>query len=193
MTTAVAICSQALLMLGDKPISSFDENTDRALVAANLYPTIRNYLLRSHPWNCATKRVVLSPDTSAPAFGFAYRFRQPDDWMRTLQVGQYDTQVMDFRHESGWFLSDEAVFYLRYIWRNEDESTWDALLIHAAVLSMRQVFAYPITASGTLEELVTTVVRNVLKEARAVDGQDQPAETFGDFPLLASRYGGRRF
>lgn len=193
MTTAVSICSQALLMLGDKPIASFDDNTDRALVASNLYPVVRNYLLRAHPWNCATKRIVLSPDTTAPVFGYAYRFRQPDDWIRTLQVGQYDAQMIDYRHESGWFLCDESAFYLRYIWRNEDESTWDALLIHAAVQTMRQVFAYPITSSTSLEELVITVARNVLKEARAVDGQDQPAETFGDFPLMASRYGGRRF
>lgn len=193
MTTAVSICSQALLMLGDKPIASFDDNTDRALVASNLYPVVRNYLLRVHPWNCATKRIVLSPDTTAPVFGYAYRFRQPDDWIRTLQVGQYDAQMIDYRHESGWFLCDEPAFYLRYIWRNEDESTWDALLIHAAVQTMRQVFAYPITSSTSLEELVITVARNVLKEARAIDGQDQPAETFGDFPLMASRYGGRRF
>jgi hypothetical protein len=31
-----------------------------------------------------------------------------------------------------------------------------------------------------------------MKLARAVDGQDDPAQTFGDFPLMAARYGGRR-
>jgi len=29
-----------------------------------------------------------------------------------------------------------------------------------------------------------------MKAARAVDGQDDPPQTFGDFPLMQSRFGG---
>ncbi|KAK6697243.1 hypothetical protein SNK04_014161 [Fusarium graminearum] len=57
---AVTICSNALLSLGAQPISSFDEaggaaQLDRAI--AGLHPQVRKAVLRSHPWNCAIRRV----------------------------------------------------------------------------------------------------------------------------------------
>ncbi|MEK9796979.1 MAG: hypothetical protein VW713_09580, partial [Alphaproteobacteria bacterium] len=85
--SAVSICSNALLLLGDAPISSFDEDNDRTRLVANLYSAKRDRVLRAHPWNCATKREVLSPDATAPAFDWANRFLLPGDWLRTLSVG----------------------------------------------------------------------------------------------------------
>jgi hypothetical protein len=59
---------------GCSPIN-FDEDTDHARLCANLYPTVRNKLLRKHPWNCAVKRVVLSPSAPRPSLGTAISFR----------------------------------------------------------------------------------------------------------------------
>lgn len=92
MSSAVQICSNALLMLGQKPINSLAEDptqatSERELAAANLYPQVRNAVLRAHPWNCATRRVKLTPDSATPAFSWSYQFLKPGDWLRTLQVG----------------------------------------------------------------------------------------------------------
>ena len=48
--SAVSICSNALLLLGDKPIDSFDINNDRTRLVANLYTSKRDKVLRAHPW-----------------------------------------------------------------------------------------------------------------------------------------------
>ena len=61
MTTAVTICSNALLELGADPINSLEEGTKFARLCANLYPSLRDDVLRAHYWKCATKRVTLSP------------------------------------------------------------------------------------------------------------------------------------
>jgi hypothetical protein len=87
LTSAVQICSNALLLLGDNPIDSFDVDNNRTRLVANLYESKRDKVLRSHPWNCATKRVTLSPSAEAPAFDWAYQFPLPSDWLRTLSVG----------------------------------------------------------------------------------------------------------
>ena len=79
MSTAVQVCSNALLTLGQAPINSFEDLSDRQLAAANLYPQIRDGVLRSHPWNCAVKRVVLSPDSQPPAFEWLYAYSLPGD------------------------------------------------------------------------------------------------------------------
>jgi hypothetical protein len=67
MATDVSICSNALLRLGAAPINSFEEadelgsNIQQVRLAGNLWPTVRKAILRAHPWNCATTRVLLSP------------------------------------------------------------------------------------------------------------------------------------
>lgn len=186
MTSAVQICSNALLLLGDNPIDSFDVDNNRTRLVANLYESKRDKVLRSHPWNCATKRVTLSPSTVAPAFDWAYQFPLPDDWLRTLSVG-LEGDSDDYRVEGRMILMDSNVCYLRYIWRNEVEATWDALLIDAMTQVMVAVLAYAVTKSTTKQASEEEIVKRVLKSARAVDGQEDPAESLGDFPLLANR------
>lgn len=184
--SAVSICSNALLLLGDKPIDSFDVNNDRTRLAANLWPQKRDRVLRAHPWNCAVKRVVLSPDTAEPAYGWKYQFALPGDWLRTLNVGAEDS-ADDYAIEGRVILTNTPVCYLRYIFRNEAVSTWDALLIDAMTQVMVAAFTYPVTKSTTKQATEEEIVRRVLKEARAVDGQEGTPETLGDFPLLSNR------
>lgn len=190
MATSVSICSNALLMLGAQPINDLAEDLDRARLAANLYPAVRDDMLRAHPWNCAVKRVVLSPDTTPPAYGYSYQFRLPSDWLRTLSVGDYGAES-DFRSEGRMLLSDEDVLKLRYIFRNENESSWDAMLVQCMTLAMAARMAYAITQSASLEQVRLQELEMALKRARATDGQDDPPETLGDFRLLGSRHGFR--
>jgi hypothetical protein len=184
--SAVSICSNALLLLGDKPIDSFDVNNDRTRLVSNLYTSKRDAVLRAHPWNCATKRVVLAPDTEAPAFGWSYQFTLPGNWLRTLSVGDED-EPEPYTQEGRQLLMDTNVCLLRYIWRNEAEASWDALLVAAMTQVMVAALTYPITKSTTKQATEEQIVKAVLKSARAVDGQENPPETLGDFPLLANR------
>lgn len=185
--SAISICSNAFLRLGDKPISSLTEDNDRAKLT-NIYPVRRNALLRSHTWNCATKRVILSPSTTAPEFDYAYKFILPDDNLRILQVGKKG-ETLDYQIESGYILADTDVLPLRYIWLNDNEATWDAMLVEAMELAMVAAFAYPITLSTSKEKAAIDELAQYLKKVRAVDGVEQPPETLGDFRLLTSRYG----
>lgn len=184
--SAVSICSNALLMLGDSPINSFEENNDRTRLVANLYATRRDAVLRAHPWNCAIKRVVLSPDLDPPAFGWSAQFTLPNDWLRTLSVGE-DGAEDEYRVEGRKILMDSNACYLRYIFRNDVEATWDATLINAMTEVMKSTLAYAVTKSSSKEELTEAIVQRVLKQARAIDGQEGTPETLGDFPLLANR------
>lgn len=186
-TSAVSICSNALLLLGDSPIDSFDVDNNRTRLCANLYDQKRDKVLRLHPWNCAIKRVVLSPDTDGPEFGWTYQFTLPDDWLRTLSVGDEEEGADDYVLEGRKLLMDTNVCNLRYIFRNEVEATWDSILVDAMTQVMVAALAYPITKSTTKQAADEEIVKRVLKEARAVDGQESPPETLGDFPLLANR------
>ena len=189
MATRVSICSNALLLLGGKTINSLDEGTDRASLASNLYDSVRDSLLRSHPWNCAVKRVILAPDTETPAFDYTAQFTLPGDWLKTISVGP-DGYEVDYKHESGKILANGTSLALRYIFRNEVEATWDAMLVRAMELKMAAEMAYPITASASMADMMHNKLLQHMKQARAVDGQDDPPQTLGDLPLMQSRFGG---
>lgn len=195
MAGDVEICSNALLMLGQKPIASFNEanqpaNLNTAKLCGALYPQIKRAILRRHPWNCAVKRVQLSPDATPPAFGYTYRFLKPADWLRTLEIGDNGNLVNrpQFRDESGYLLSDERFCPLVYIAEVQAE-TFDALLTDVMTAAVAFRLAYPITKSTTVEEAKLKELQGFMREARAVDGQDEPPDTFGDLRLLTSRFG----
>lgn len=189
MATAVSISSNALLELGDASISDFGEENPRARLAASLYDQVRDATLRAHPWNCATSRVILAPDSETPAFSWAYQFQVPDDWLRTLQVGEEDIPE-PYAMEGRKFLANTNVLYVRYIFRNESEGTWDSMLVHAMMLHMKLRMCYPLTKSTSAAQLAAQEYQAFLKTCRAVDGQDEPPKTLGTFSLLNSRYSG---
>jgi hypothetical protein len=191
VASKVSICSNALLLLGAQTINSLSESNDRALLAANLYDSTRDDVLRSHPWNCATKRVILAPETTAPAFGYSAAFVLPSDWLRTMEVGEFGYEL-DYKTENGRILADATALPLRYVFRNDQEATWDAMLVKAMELRMAAEMAYAITSSASMADLMFNKLQQHMKQARAVDGMDDPPQELGDYPLLQARFGGRR-
>lgn len=193
MATGVSICSNALLMLGAQTINDFNDsmNLDRAKLCANLYPTVRDNLLRDHPWNCAIKRAVLAPDVAAPAFGYSHSFELPADFLRVLEVGCNGLQI-DYLVEGRTIQANTTVLQLRYVFRNEVEGTWDSALVELATLAMAATLAYPITQSAALQQSLKQELELAMRRARAIDGQEDPPQTFGDERLLAARFGAYR-
>lgn len=183
MSSAVSICTNALLLLGGSPIASFDEATDSARLCSNLWPTVRDAVLRAHPWNCAIKRVSLAPKGEAPVYGHAFAFTLPSDCLRFLDADTDYAYTLEGRD----ILADENPLYIRYLYRNEDVNTYDTLLCDALTAAMQAHLAYPITKSTTQQEAAWKLFSEKLKLARAVDGQEGSPETFGDFPLISVR------
>jgi len=187
MATSVSICSNALLMLGAQSINDLTEDNDRARIASNLYPQVRDELLRKHPWNCCIKRVILAPDAEAPPYDYTYQFTLPSDWMRVMSVGDYGCED-DHRIEGRKILANTNVLKLRYVFANTNEGTWDSALVTVMTMAMCARMAYAITQSASLSQLKNQEYEIALRQARAIDGQDDPPETLGDFRLLSSRY-----
>ncbi|GAB2493939.1 hypothetical protein [Arenimonas alkanexedens] len=181
MTSAVQICSNALVMLGDKTVASFNEDPDRVTVVSNLWPLVRLSVLRAHPWNSACKRVVLSPDAAGPAFGpWTYQFTVPGDFVRVNSVG-IDGCEDPYMLEGRKLLMDTSICHLRYVFDQEDPSQWDSLLVDVMTYAMAARAAYAITGSTSLAEAMAGQFQNMLKTAKAVDGQENPPETLGNF------------
>lgn len=184
--TAVTICSAALVQNGEEPIDNFDDDNTRTRIVATLFEQKRDKVLRAHPWNCAEKYVILSPDATEPPFDWGYQFTLPTDWLRTRAVGLKGCPD-DFRLVGRKIYMDKNACYLRYTFRNENVSSWDALLVEAMTQVMSVALTFPIVRSAAKEELELKVLQGVLREARSADGQENPPEDLGDSPLLQHR------
>lgn len=187
-SSAISICSNALQQLGDDPIASFSlSEGKRARLCGNLWPQVRDYLLRKHAWPCARKRLILAPEATAPVFDWGYSFVLPGDWLRTLQVGQRGERP-DFELEGRKIYANTATLHLAYVWRNEDPALWDSLLCDLACAEMAARLAYPITQSASLAQEMRQFADRALREAKAIAGQDNEPEEWGDSPFTDVRY-----
>lgn len=181
----VSICSNALLDLGAQSISDFTENTDRAKIVANIYPSARDDLLREHVWKFAIKRTLLAPDVDKPAFGYSYAYTLPADFLEAITVnyGYYP----DYTIENGKILTNENSIALRYIYQNVDVTTYDATFIKLLTLMIKSKIAYSVTQSTSLAEAIKQEFIYELRSAKAIDGQQVPPETLGFSTLLEDR------
>lgn len=187
MTSSVSVCSNALVMLGGSPFSSFEEPKPHVRIAANLYPSVRDDVLRAHSWNCATDRVILAPMAAPPAFDFSHQFQLPGDWLRTLQVG-YDGDPIPYRSERQRLLANVNALPLVYCFRNTVEDTWSTNLIHVMELAMAAKMAYAVTSSSAVRDSYRDEFARELKVAKSIDGQDDPPEEFAAGTFAESRF-----
>ena len=65
MVTEVSICSNALRRLGDDPITSLTDDTERARLCNAFYEDARDLTLRSHPWNFAIADYIFKIENDA--------------------------------------------------------------------------------------------------------------------------------
>lgn len=191
MATAVSICSNALLQLGKAPISSLTEPGDTARLCSNLYPGERDSILRENDWNCAIKREILAPLAAAPAFGFTSQFQLPSDYLRMISIGDWYVGMPycgQFKVEGRKILASGNTLPIVYVFRNDQEATWDAKLVELMTARMLWKLAYPVTQSTTLRDELKAEYSALAKAARAIDAQENPSpELSDDFTLIQGR------
>lgn len=117
--TDLEIANKALAKLGLREIPSFDSQEEAARVAKAVYGTTRDFELSTYQWAFALKRIELPADADAPAFGFAYQYSLPGDFLRL--EGIYNAGGLDrdaYEIEGNKILTNiEAPLRIRYISR----------------------------------------------------------------------------
>jgi hypothetical protein len=188
----LSICSTALLALGERPINSFVENNTPARLCANMYGAVRDNMLRQHVWNFAKTRVRLSPDETRPAFGYAYQFTLPGDFIRLIEVN--GSQAIGAGWPYGYsvegtkVLTDASSLEIRYIYRNDAEQTWDAAFIEVVMLAMKKALAYPITRDVAVRNASEQEWAIALKLAKTINGMELPPIDIDNNVFMEARY-----
>jgi hypothetical protein len=146
--TPTDICNMALSRLGEPRISDIDENTPRAISCRAHFDVVRDSLLRSHPWNFAVSRALLTQSATAPVFGFDFAYALPSDFLRlmTLNGIQADMCVSDFTLESGQLLTYADEAKITYVRRVIDPTAYDPIFLEVLAFRLASAVAMDVTS-----------------------------------------------
>ena len=191
------VANVALRLVGASPITSLGDGTTSGNIVDDIYTEVRDDLLRSHPWNFATKRIKLAQSATDPVFEFDNAFPLPADWLRTVSVHDNDAGYgtilfrMEIVNNQRSIVTSSDAVYLRYIFQATDPNVMSADFRRAFELSLARDLAVPLASSNSLQEQLEAQAQRKLASARSSDA-------LGAFPELrprgswASQRGGRR-
>ena len=183
-TSPVDICNLALDHLKEGNITSIETpNTKVEVICSNWYDQTRRSLLRRHTWNFATKRISLARLTTTPAFGWNYEYQLPNDFIRFVSIGEnYPMRSESYQIEDSKILIDDSLntsgtdtsLKLRYIYDFTNVSAMDPLFIEIFAIELAINISYRITGSNTTKNELGAMLRELNKQAYAIDGQERP-------------------
>lgn len=183
----IDLCSRALLKVGAHTIASFDEGTTEAEVAASIYPTVRDSVLSSHPWNFATAQMTLPKLSSPPIADFANAFQLPADCIRVLSAGTGGRgQGAIYKIVQRRVLTDVDEVVLTYVSR-PDELDFPPYFDMALIAQLAAEFCIPLTDSTSRWEMLQKLAEAELRRAKLIDAQEDTAPAIDDFTLLEGR------
>jgi len=199
--TDIKICSDALLMLGANPISSFTEGTDESNICDRLYPDIKIKTIASYPWSFSFKKVQLARLVTTPATEYKYEYQLPSDMIGTPNA-LYDTDKVgsprrrEYRLLGDKILTDYEAVYIDYQY-NAPEYALPHYFVQLLKYQLAWHLAMPITDQADKSQYWKVVAEGnpgengrggYMRQAMNIDGQGKPTNAIQDFSLINVRY-----
>jgi len=182
ITSSIAIASNALLLLGHQPISSFNDGTSGATIAANLYETSYLGILSSHRWRFATKTQELARLNETPLNDYKYAYQLPSD---LLYLQAIDSRMYNV-YESKLY-SNEIKVIADYTYR-VDEDKLPPYFTKMLEFYLATQFAVSLTGDMDKGNYFSRMYLNEIKRAKYTDSTQQPQNLFVDNPYVEIRY-----
>jgi hypothetical protein len=199
--TALTICSDALIMLGAKPISSFNEGTDEASISDRLYEDIKDQAILMYPWSFSFKKTSIARLITTPTNEYKYEYQLPGDRL-TSPRAIYDTNSTriqprkEYRIIGDRLLTDYEQVYIDYQY-SVAEFEMPSYFVQLLKYMMAWHLALPITDQTDKSQYWQSVAIGApsengrggyLRQAMNIDGQGNPTNAINDFSLIAVRY-----
>ena len=195
----------ALTFLGEKEITSIDDDSDAARVMKTQYVLARDATIESAEWTFAVKRFIPPKLAAAPEFGPKFAFKIPSEIMRVLRVfdderywSQYSyggsrtisQRQADWTVESGNIVTDCDPIYCVGLRRLDDEGSYTNLFSQAFAARLAMMGAYALTESNQKFAAAAAMFQQTIDEAKSRDGQQGTSRRIRNQSLNRSRAGG---
>jgi hypothetical protein len=199
--TGVSICSDALILLGAKPISSFNDGTDESNTCDRLYPDTRDMTIMLYPWSFAYKKVKLSRLITTPTTEWEYEYQLPGDRLGNPRA-VFKSNNANERPMKEWeilgdkVMTNEQEVYIDYPFQTP-EFSMPQYFVQLLKYQMAWHLAYPITEQAEKTQYWQSVAvgspaengrGGYFRQAMSMDSQGQPPQVIEDYALFGVRF-----
>lgn len=149
----VYVSNQALYKIGEKkPLVTWPDPSTNGTICKQFFDTVRDEVLESEDWKCATDRAKLAQLTDAPAFEYDYQYQLPNDCLRPLIICDENGKKLTVKWEVEGrnLLTSLDEVYIKYIKREIDLNKWTPTLLKVFVLKMAIELITPLGKSRSI-------------------------------------------
>ena len=183
VVSKIQLSSNALIMLGANPISSFTEDSAEATIASNLYETSYLSILSSFDWNFAKKKATLARLSETPTNKYKYKFQIPSDLLRLITT----YPISNYEILGDNLFTDSSTVDIDYIYK-VTEDMFPAFFLKSFEYYLAVQFAIPITEDLNKIDVMQKLYEKESRRARFNDSQEQPTKAIDNKPYIDVRY-----
>jgi len=180
-TSKIHIASNAIVLLGGSPFSSFTEDSAEARISASLYESSYLSLLTNHRWRFATKHARLARLSEKPIMDYEYMFQLPSDIEYLIKASVSNYTI----HESRLYANATDI-NIGYIFRVK-EDTLPSYFVKTLEFFLAAQFAVPLTGDMDKGKYYSALYGDALKKAKFADSTQQPNISFQHNPYVDVR------
>ena len=180
----VGIASAASIMLGRDPIADWGDLEDvNARIFKERYPTVRDALLRSYPWNFAMRFASLPGSVlPTPQFGFTHKCPLPSggDLGYCLRLWKVDKDVKYAVRGRDIYTTKSPPLSISYIVREDSPEVFDPLFAEllAVELALALVNRIPSDDVRKRQREMMQTRKELRRSAKLSDAMEQSATTY---------------
>jgi hypothetical protein len=166
------IINQALSSIGADTVTSITDGTENANTMLALYPFCIKSLLSECQWGFATKRALLVTSSTTATWyhtGESIVYDKPTDIIRIF--GTNDDRA-EWREEGSYVLSDSSGLGIKYVYYDDDPTTYPASFVQAFIDFLAYQATFKISNSASNREALFEKYEKVsLPKARSENAQ----------------------
>lgn len=180
MASDIDMASNALVLIGDDPISALSED----VAAANLYSNTYEHVLSEHPWSFALKEQYLSRLTATPdrETGYSYAFQMPTDCIRLWAI----MPSSNYRIVGDLLYSNTSKLLARYVYK-VDETQLPAHVVKCVEYKLASEFSMSVAEDEQKMQIFHRMYIDSLGQAMAKDSMQHPYEGIKRNPIRNRR------
>lgn len=181
--TKTWIANDALSIIQDSPVTSIDEDSDRARSCKTFFQSAYEIALSAHPWKWALERRLLSRDANVPAFGYKYQYRKPMGCIRIFSVYKDGIPIQDKTEEGDFILCDEeGPIQIKYTSAKSNIATMPSWLAEIVSAKLAEKVSSPLKKEESDFQRALALYGALLsagKRINAAAGSTPPAQLSG--------------
>jgi hypothetical protein len=199
--TDVSICSDALILLGAAPITSFSDGSDEAQACSRLYPDLRDSIISSYVWSWSLTKQQISRLSTAPINEWKYAYQLPGNMLSGVLAVFETNGTTERSRRYGWEIyGDQLYTNMETVYIDFQATVSESKLPHYFVRLLRTALAAELAIVITDQAAKADFFRaqafgtpmengrgGMMREAMNIDARGQSTQIVEDYSLIEVR------